>query len=140
MEREELLELGIEEDVCEKIMEKISKMEEDCERKISDVKKESEIEIALYESGARNIKAVKALIDKEGDVKEQLQRLKSESETSFLFGSERRSFKPGTSSNRLPDTKKNDFEARLSNARKQKNTLEAIKIKKQAANEGIMLL
>lgn len=140
MEREELLGLGIEEDICDKIMEEFSKIEEECERKISDVKKDSEIEIALYESGAKNIKAVRALIDKDGDISKQLEMLKKESDTSFLFESERRSFKPGMSSMKLPDTKTSDFEARLSKARKNGNTIEAIKIKKQAAQAGIMLL
>lgn len=140
MNKDELLSLGVGEDICERILENIDLMKCEYERKIEDLKKENTLDIALYESGARNIKAVKALIDVQGDVTEQIERLKREKETSFLFENMKRSFKPGKSSEKLPDSVKNDFEVRLKEARKRGDTLEAIRIKQQASAEGIMLL
>ncbi len=139
MDRDELLNLGVSEDVCDRIMESVDTVRNEYERKIEDMRKDNALEIALYESGAKNIKAVKALIDVEGDVNEQIERLKSEKDTSFLFESMRGSFKPGRSSEKLPDATKSDFEARLTEARKRGNTVEAIRIKQQAAAEGVIL-
>ncbi|MBQ7876577.1 MAG: phage scaffolding protein [Clostridia bacterium] len=139
MNRDELLSLGVGEDICDRILENVDLIKSEYERKIEDLRKENMLDIALYESGARNIKAVKALIDTQGDVNEQIERLKSEKETSFLFENMRRSFKPGKSSEKLPDAMKNDFEVRLGEARKRGNTIEAIRIKQQAAAEGVIL-
>ncbi len=139
MDKNELLELGVDEEVCDLILHDVNELKSDYEEKIADLEKENTLNIALYESGARNVKAVKALIDKTGDVKEQVEKLKSEKDTSFLFDSQRKSFMPGKSSEKLPDTAKCDFEVRLSEARKKGNTVEAIRIKQQAAAEGVIL-
>lgn len=140
MDKDELLNWGIEEEICDRILEKADLMKEKYEREMESFKREKEIEAALYESGAKNIKAVRALIEEEGSVEEQLEKLKRDSATSFLFENSRGSFKPGKSSERLPNTEKDSFELRLSEARKRGDGIAAIKIKKQAAREGIVLL
>lgn len=141
MERDELLAMGIEEAAVEKIIEEEERVRADYESRINQIERNFEIDRLLESSGARNIKAVKALIG-DGDIETirgEINRLKNDEETKFLF-EKRGSFAPKRSSERLPDVKKNDYEARLKDARKSGNTVEAIRIKQQAASEGIMLL
>lgn len=139
MEREELLSMGLGEEAADKILEESSRMREEYEERIAAIKKDNEIELLLRDSGARNITAVKALITGDTDAKEQIERLKKAEDTRFLFET-KRSFEPRRSGERLPDSTKNDYEARLFEARKSGNTVEAIRIKQQAASEGIMLI
>lgn len=141
MEREELLALGVEEAAIEKILEEQEKMREEYNGRIEQFKKESEIEKILAGCGARNIKAVRALVG-DGDVEEiraEIEKLKSDEETKFLF-EKKGSFAPARSPERLPDVKRNTFEARLNAARREGNTVEAIRIKQEAAAKGIMLI
>lgn len=141
MEKEELLALGLEEDAAEKIIEEQERMREEFTGRIEEVKREYEIEKILSGCGARNIKAVRALIEGNNaeEVREEIEKLKHDEETKFLF-EKKGSFEPARSPERLPDTKKNSFEARLIAARRNGDTLEAIRIKQQAAAQGIMLL
>lgn len=141
MKREELIALGIEEETADIIVSEQEKLVSDYEGRIAAVQKEYEVEKILVQSGARNLKAVRALIG-DGDVEEirqNVDRLKNDEETKFLF-EKKGSFTPARSGERLPDTKKSSYEERLSNARRQGNTLEAIRIKQQAASEGVMLI
>lgn len=141
LERDELIALGLEDAVIERILENEQQLIAEFEGRIDAVKREYEVERLLSESGARNIKAVRALVTG-GDVesvKAEIERLKCDEETKFLF-EKRGSFAPARSPERLPDVKKNSFEERLSAARRAGNTLEAIRIKQQAASEGVMLL
>lgn len=141
MERDELLALGVEETAVEKILEEQERLREEYDGKLTAVKNEYEVEKILRESGARNIKAVRALIEN-GDAEEvrcQVERLKRDEETRFLF-EKKGSFAPYRSPERLPDTKRSGYEERLGAARKAGNTVEAIRIKQEAAAQGIMLL
>lgn len=140
MNKDELMALGIDEELCDRIVLEQGKMKEEYENRIDKMKKECELEIMLYESGAKNIKAVRALISEDESAAEQIEKLKKGADTSFLFESKRKSFEPKRSGERLPDTTVGDFEARLSEARRKGNTVEAIRIKQQAASEGIMLV
>ncbi len=109
------------------------------------------VEKELTAAGAKNLKAVKALLeglDKaelDGEnvkgLADQIKKLKEEEGTKFLFEE-----KPGFTgvkagqSGRTPDPKTAGFAARLDEARKNGNTLEAIKIKQEAAAEGVSLM
>ena len=141
MERDELLSLGIEEEVVDKILEDREKIIEEYDGRLKKAQKEHEIERLLTESGARNIRAVRALITSEDadGVREEIESLKKGEDTRFLF-EKRGSYAPYRSPERLPDTKKSGFEERLNTARKAGNTIEAIRIKQEAAAAGIMLL
>ncbi len=99
----------------------------------------------LRESGERNIRAARAMLEGcDGEdfaerAAEQIAKMKRGSETSFLFD-EGKSFTPGYSSERLPDVKKDGFEAQLREARERRDTVAAIRIKQNAAAEGVILM
>lgn len=141
MEKNELMALGADEELADVIIGEQEKMAASYEKQIEDVKREYEIEKILNMSGARNIKAVKALITgcEPEDVRSEIEKLKNDEETRFLF--ERKgSFQPARGSERLPDTKRAKFEDMLKDARRKGNTVEAIRIKQLAASEGVMLI
>lgn len=141
MEREELEALGVEEAVIEKILEEQQRIIEEYDGRLKEVVRESKIEKILERSGARNVKAVRALIKgtEADEVAIEIENLKNDEDTRFLF-EKRGSYAPYRSPERLPDTKKSGFEERLSVARKAGNTVEAIRIKQEAAAQGITLL
>ncbi len=141
MEKEELLGLGISEEVAEKIIGEREALREEYEVKINELKRENEIDIILREQGAKNIRAVKALIEPGDarDVKSQIEKMKKDEGTRFLFNTGK-SFIPYEGGGKLPDTKADGFEARLKEAREHHNTVEAIRIKQEAAKEGIFLI
>lgn len=140
MTRDELTALGIGEEAIEAIIAENNAIREEYEEKLRVVKRENEIDLFLRESGARNVRAVKALLEDGDDYKEQIENLKRSEDTRFLFDSGKKTFTPYRSGERLPDTKMGEYEARLLAARQTGNTLEAIRIKQQAASEGIMLI
>lgn len=109
------------------------------------------VEKELTAAGAKNLKAVKALLeglDKaelDGEnvkgLADQIKKLKEEEGTKFLFEE-----KPGLTgvkagqTGKTPDAKTAGFAARLDEARKNGNTIEAIKIKQEAAAAGVSLM
>lgn len=141
MEREELVALGIDEAAVDKILEEQQRIIEEYDGRLKATVREHEIERLLIDSGARNIKAVRALIKGEDadSVRAEIEALKGDEATRFLF-EKKGSYMPYRSPERLPDTKRGGFEERLSAARKSGNTVEAIRIKQEAASQGIMLL
>ncbi len=139
MDREELLGMGVPEEAADAIIGESEKIKEDYEKRLADTKKEVEIEKLLVKNGARNIKAVRALLEGAEDVEGEIEKLKSDEETRFLF-EKKGSFAPARSPERLPDVKKGGYEALLTEARKKGNTVDAIRIKQKAASEGIMLI
>lgn len=119
---------------------------------------DSAVEKTLTDSGAKNIKAVKALLELEdaklsddGTVKglaEQIEKLKGDDSSKFLFKEIEQQnqqqtftgFQPGTSTT-IPNSTQAGYEARLAEARKNGNQLEVIKIKQEAfANDGTVLI
>ena len=111
------------------------------------------VERELTAAGAKNIKAVKALLENldkaemDGEtvkgLADQIKKLKEDEGTKFLFNESNTSIKgvnPGQKRATPPDPKAEGFAARLNEARKNGNTLEAIKIKQEAAAEGVSLL
>ena len=137
----------------EKLQGENQRQLEEYQAKIDEMKVNSAIENALLGAKAKNITAVKALLDtktvkieKDGSVTgiaEQVEKLIADDNTKFLFdiSSSNQGFQglnPMNSNNQNVDI--NSYETRLMNARNQNNQLEAIKIKQEAAAEGITLL
>lgn len=127
------------------------------EAELKQLKIDNAVDAALTAAGAKNVKAVKALLDLEGvkigedgsviGVKEQIDKLTAAEDSKFLFNAADNSqqkqqfkgFQPGSSST-VPDSTQAGYEARLADARKNNNTLEVIKIKQEAAADGVVLM
>lgn len=126
------------------------------EKELTQLKIDTAVDKALTEGGAKNNKAVRALLNlddaalsDDGIVKglsEQIEKLKSDESSKFLFNESKPSqptftgFQPGSSS-MVPDSKQAGYEARLAEARKNGNQLEVINIKQEAfQNDGIALM
>lgn len=130
-----------------------SKVKETHESEMNQLKVDFAVEKALTGAKAKNIKAVKALLDltdakldKDGTVKglaEQIEKLTAADDTKFLFDAAQqqtfKGFQPGASST-VPNSTAAGYEARLADARKNNNQLEVIKIKQEAAAEGVVLM
>ena len=126
-------------------------------KELTQLKIDAAVEKALTDGGAKNIKAVKALLEltdakleDDGTIKglsEQIDKLKADEGSKFLFNVEEKpqnqqtftGFQPGTSTT-VPDSKQAGYEARLAEARKNNNQLEVIKIKQEAFNDGGLVL
>lgn len=118
---------------------------------LAQVKLDNAIDGALTAAGAKNNKAARALLDlskvqlgEDGKLQgwqEQLEALQKSD--GYLFaaasGSTFRGFQPGASGS-VPNSKTAGYEARLADARKNNNQLEVIKIKQEAAGEGVVLM
>lgn len=122
-------------------------------KELTQLKIDVAVEKALTDGGAKNIKAVKALLeltdaklDDDGTIKglsEQIDKLKADEGSKFLFDIDQNpqnqptftGFQPGTSTT-VPDSKQAGYEARLAEARKNNNQLEVIKIKQEAYSDG----
>ena len=123
------------------------------EGELAQLKLDNAIEIALSGAKAKSGKAVKAMLDlskvkmgedgKLSGFDEQIEALKKSD--GYLFdvqGQAQQSFtgfQPGASSG-VPNPTAAGYEARLADARKNNTPLEAIKIKQEAAAEGVVLL
>ena len=125
-------------------------------KELTELKINAAVEKALTDNGAKNIKAVKALLDltdaklgDDGTVKgliEQIDKLKADEGSKFLFNVTGQTiqqtltgFQPGASTT-VPDSKQAGYEARLAEARKNNNQYEVIKIKQEAFNDGGIVL
>lgn len=126
------------------------------ETELQKLKVDNAVEQALAGAKAKNITAVKALLNLEGvkptddgsvlGLKEQIEKLTTGEDTKFLFdtadNAQQQTFKgfqPGNSTT-VPNSAQAGYETRLADARKNSNTLEIIKIKQEAAAEGVVLL
>lgn len=130
------------------------KAKENHESEINQLKIDFAVDKALTGANAKNVKAVRALLDltdakldKDGNVKglkEQIEKLAAAEDTKFLFneaGQEQQlvGFQPGTSTT-VPNAKQAGYEARLAEARKNNNQLDVIKIKQEAFADGGIVL
>ena len=122
---------------------------------IKQIKIDAAVDKALADAKAKNIKAVKALLDlskaeldENGNIKgldEQLKNLTGAEDTKFLFDidtqqkNNSKGFVPGQKKDGVPGAS-SEYESRLAEARKNGNTLEAIKIKQEAAADGVVLV
>lgn len=137
-------------------LQKTNKEQADAhEKEMHQMRVDTAVEKALAASGAKNIKAVKALLelagaefDSDGTVKGlagQIEKLKGDDSSKFLFKEnvqEQQSFtgfQPGMSTT-VPGSKQAGYETRLAEARKNNNQLEVIKIKQEAFADGGMVL
>lgn len=123
------------------------------EAELSQLKLDNAIDLALSGAKAKNSKAVKAIMDlskvkigedgKLSGFDEQLEALKKSD--AYLFDADKPAkpqfvgFQPGASST-VPNSTAAGYEARLADARKNNNQLEVIKIKQEAAAEGVVLM
>lgn len=124
------------------------------DEELAKLKVDNAVEIALSGAKAKNGKAVKAMLDmskvklgedgKLSGLDEQLEALKKSD--GYMFDVQEQTqqqqftgFQPGASST-VPNSTAADFETRLAEARKNNNTLEVIKIKQEAAADGVVLM
>lgn len=138
------------------LQEENTKAKEAHKSEMNQLKIDFAVEKALSGAKAKNVKAVKALLDltdaqfdKEGNVKglqEQIDKLAADEGTKFLFEESTQNnrqqftgFQPGASTT-VPNSTAAGYEARLADARKNNNQLEVIKIKQEAAAKGVVLM
>lgn len=123
------------------------------EAELNQLKLDNAVEVAISGAKAKNSKAVKAMLDmskiKVGEdgklygFDEQIEALKKSDV--YMFDVEQQTqqqftgFQPGASTT-VPNSTAAGYEARLANARKNNNQLEVIKIKQEAAAEGVVLV
>ena len=124
-------------------------------KEIRQIRIDAAIDKALADAKAKNLRAVKALLDidsfelaDDGTIKGLDAKIKTLSEgadTKFLFDATEtpsgtsKGFVPGQKMDGVPGAS-TSYEARLAEARKSGNTLEAIKVKQEAAAEGVVLV
>lgn len=120
---------------------------------LAQLKFDNAVEMALNGAKAKNIKAVRAMLDdskmkmgedgKLSGFDEQIEALKKSDP--YMFDVEQQTqqqftgFQPGASST-VPNSTAAGYEARLADARKNNNQLEVIKIKQEAAADGVVLM
>ena len=124
---------------------------------IKQIKIDAAVDKALADAKAKNPKAVKALLDltkaelsDDGSIKgldAQIKTLSEAEDSKFLFDTDNTQNKNQNSKGFVPGQKKDgvpgassEYETRLAEARKNGNTLEAIKIKQEAAADGVVLI
>ena len=123
------------------------------DEELARLKLDNAVEIALSGAKAKNGKAVKAMLDlskvklgedgKLSGFEEQIEALKKSD--GYMFDIQEQTqqkftgFQPGASST-VPNSTISGYETRLADARKNNNQLEVIKIKQEAAAEGVFLI
>lgn len=123
------------------------------DEELAKLKLDNAVELALSGANARNGKAVMAMLDmsrvkigedgKLSGFDEQIEALKKSD--AYLFNIQQQTqqqftgFQPGTSSG-TPDPKTAGYETRLADARKNNDQLDVIRIKQEAAAEGVILM
>ena len=123
---------------------------------IKQLKIDTAIDKALADAKAKNTKAVKALLElgddieigEDGTIKgldAKIKALTEAEDTKFLFDATKptdnnsKGYVPGQKMDGVPGAS-STYETRLAEARKNGNTLEVIKIKQEAASEGVVLI
>lgn len=120
---------------------------------LAQLKLDNAVELALSGAKAKNGKAVKAMLDmssvkmgedgKLSGFDEQIEALKKSD--AYMFDIEEpteqrfKGFQPGASST-VPNSTAAGYETRLADARKNNDQLEVIKIKQEAAADGVVLM
>lgn len=126
---------------------------EEHEKAMKQLKRESIDNQLLTEAGAKNSKAVAALmdaldekLDEEAYRSERLKQIEAvKKDNDYLFNAKQttpqvQGASPIPSADGVPDAKLAGYESRLAEARKTNNTLAQIQIKQEAAKEGIILM
>lgn len=122
------------------------------EQEIAALKLNNAVEMALSGAKAKNIKAVRAMLDdakiklgedgKLSGLDEQIEALKKSDGYMFEVSEPQQQFtgfQPGASST-VPNSAQAGYETRLADARKNNNQLEVIRIKQEAASNGVILM
>lgn len=123
------------------------------EAELSKLKLDNAVDVALSGAKAKNSRAVKALLDMEkvkigedgklSGFDEQIEALKKSDGWMFDVDQQTQQqftgFQPGASTT-VPNSTAAGYEARLADARKNNNQLEVIKIKQEAAANGVALM
>lgn len=162
-ERDEQLELLKKSNVdSEELKKQIEQLQNDNKAKdeahaneIKQLKIDTAIDKALADAKAKNPKAVKALLElgdveiaDDGTIKgldAKIKKLTEAEDSKFLFdvadtsNNVSKGYVPGQKMDGVPGAS-STYEARLAEARKNGNTLEAIKVKQEAAAEGVVLV
>jgi len=123
------------------------------ETELNQLKLDNAVDVALSGAKAKNSKAIKAMLDmskvkvgedgKLSGFDEQLEALKKSD--GYMFDATETTqqqftgFQPGASTT-VPNSTSAGYEARIADARKNNNQLEVIKIKQEAAAEGVILM
>lgn len=125
---------------------------------VKQIKMDNAVEKALICAKAKNSTAAKALLttflekaelQDDGTVKgldDEIKKLAEGGDTNFLFAVESTTTpgiagaSPANTPTATPDPKRQGYETRLADARKTNDTLTAIKIKQEAAAEGVTLI
>ncbi|MGN0472213.1 MAG: phage scaffolding protein [Lachnospiraceae bacterium] len=137
----------------ESLQEANKTMASENEKALKALKREGIDTALLTEAGAKNAKAVMALLDavddKYDDDAYKAERMKQieaiRKDNDYLFNPKNQppqvqGARPIPSVDGTPDVKRTGYETRLAEARKNNNTTAAITIKREAAEEGIFLM
>lgn len=142
----------------EKLQKQNKEQKEAHDAEIVKIKLDGAVSDALKKAGAKNVTATKALIADflasatladDGSVSgldEKIKALADAEETAFLFdtkgtgGAMFKGMVPGDPGGSSPPAASGDYSSRLENARKNGDTLSAVAIKREAAENGVYLM
>lgn len=150
--RETVLEL---EARLQSMADELASVEEECARRARQRELEFLAEMALREAGAKNLRAARALLDIEAAaaaedadevIGQQVLALRQAAESAFLFGARDVDmggrwcgFVPAAAGDQEIDMADGGFRLRLDRARAQGDGLSVIRLKQEAAREGVIL-
>lgn len=136
-----------------KLQEDMTTLQEKYDQDIAAMKLNHAIDLALASSQAKDPDIIRKLLDTsvmkmDGETligfDDQLEALKEREATKSLFEEKETpkfsGLRPAEGTGAVPDVQRDGFEARLVDARKNNNQLEVIKIKQEAAAEGVVLM
>ncbi len=127
------------------------------EAELAKIKLDGKIADELKNAGAKNITAVKAImanfldsakIGEDGDIpglSDEIEKMVKNEETAFLFDTKGSGFSfkgisPGDPGGVPPPASSGDYASKLNEARKNGDTLSAVAIKREAAENGVFLI
>lgn len=138
-----------------RVQAELVSVEEESAQKYRQRELEHMAEIALREAGARNLRAARALLDigraeesadAAAEIELQVAALKQSPESAFLFGARSADFGgvwcgfvPAAAGDQESDEANGGFRLRLDRARAQGDGLSIIRLKQEAAREGVIL-
>lgn len=138
-----------------RVQAELVSVEEESAQKYRQRELEHMAEIALREAGARNLRAARALLDigraeeaadAAAEIEQQVAALKQSPESAFLFGARSADvggawcgFVPAAAGDQESDEVNGGFRLRLDRARAQGDGLSIIRLKQEAAREGVIL-
>ena len=143
---------GYSEEIDRRVSEEIERTLMEQQDEMARLKLDCAVDIALAAAGAKNVKTVKALLDlaevrlgEDGRLSGFDEQLKAVRRSDgYLFAEKPlqnfKGFQPEAAADGVPDSEQGSYEARLAQARRDNNQAEVIRIKQEAAAEGVVLL